>query len=209
MTFNECTSFVIVFCAEFDIRFFYNYYKYSQVYREGECTQVLRTMSLKSWFIKRKVKKLVTYLWALCFALMAMTLVITAVILGQISTLPFTETNDNVYDDCDTTTNGILWLSFCGGSILFGIMGCCCIVIKKKLTPLFYLIAMLLCISALLSWLMSNTDCWDSNFSSNDTTMQASIIIIIIASLCWCCALCVSSLRKSRKGGYTLMVNQK
>ena len=166
-------------------------------------------MSLKSWFIKRKLKKLVTYLVAIIFAMIAMILVMFALILNQISRLPFKENDDFVYNDCDSTTNGILWLSFCAGAILFGFIGCICIVIKKKLTPCFYLISILLSISALLSWLISNSDCWNSNWSSNDTTMQVSIILIIIASSCFCCASCISSLRKSKKGGYTLMVNDK
>eukprot|EP01084_Bolivina_argentea_P011047 20641_1 len=164
-------------------------------------------MSIKSWCIKRKLKKMVTYLCAICFALIAMTLVISAVILGQISKLPFNDDADYVYDNCDGTTNGILWLSLCAGSILFGIMGCFCIVIKKRLTPLFYLIATLLCIGALVSWIISNDDCYNSNFSSNDTTMQVSIIIILTAVFFFCCACCISSLKKSSKGGYTLMTN--
>merc|ERR1712228_730450 len=167
--------------------------------------------------VKKQVKSKIGLIFAFIFSFLGVALTSIALVLNSLTNLGGVSQNcswqsvgDVKFSDlckvsdqaCKTQLAGELWLSFELGAIMFALIGCVLLGIKKHLVKYLFALCGSLCVCGSISWVAENPICYNTNLLNRK--VGDSLIIAIVAGFFFFTAAILSSVRRGKKGGYTV-----
>eukprot|EP01083_Nonionella_stella_P182946 659722_1 len=181
-------------------------------------------MSVKSYFIRKQLKKKVGLIIACILMFICILLTSAALLLDDLSSLGndklaindcgWQDIKGRVYreicdsdekhaeDYCATAKAGKAWLIFEILSIAFALGACAMIGVKKEFVKYLLALCGILTLSGTLSWVSHNPICYSKHLEEKSLGPSPNIAIIC-SIIYWLAALAVSI--KKQKGRYTLL----
>ena len=180
-------------------------------------------MSLKTWLLKKQLKKKIGLICAFLCAFLGVILTSIALLLDILTDLgkagdvevscgwqgisnvdtKFGVACDAGDDDyCKSKTSGEAWLSFEIISVTFALGACIMIAVKKQFTKYLFIICGIACICGVISWVADNPICYGDQLPTRE--LGASCIIAIVCGFFYFIAAFCSALKRE-KGGYTVL----